>query len=116
MKQNLIDILKSRGFPVYLQGSLNVDAKYPDSFFTFWNFETPEGAFYDNQANLSFWGFWIYFYSSDPILVETEIDAIIKLLKSNGYVVTGKGEDADSGRDTHTGRMITVYKQEVYNE
>lgn len=114
MKHNLTLLLSSRGFPVRMQGSLNPDRRFPDSFFTYWNFETPEGAFYNNNAHLATWGFWIYFYSIDPELVETEIDAIIKLLKSNGYIVVGRGEDADSGRETHTGRMITVYKEEVY--
>lgn len=113
MKENLYELLKSRKFPVYLQGSLNVDAKYPNSFFTYWNFESPEGHFYDNKAHGVIWGFWVYFYSNNPRTVETETNAIINLLKENGYVVDGRGEDVSSGRETHTGRMITVYKMEV---
>lgn len=114
MKHNLTLLLMSRGFPVRMQGSLNPDGRYPDSFFTYWNFESPEGAFYDNNAHLATWGFWVYFYSNDPELVETETKAVIQLLKEKGYIVVGKGEDVNSGRDTHTGRMLTVYKQEVY--
>ena len=113
MKQHLYELLKSRKFPVHLQGSLNVDAKYPDSFFTYWNFNSPEGQFYDNKSHQVVWGFWVYFYSNNPKVVETEMNAIIKLLKENGYIVDGRGEDVTSGRETHTGRMITVYKMEV---
>lgn len=112
MKNKLIDILESRGFPVFLQGSLNADGKYPDTFFTFWNFETPDGQFYDNESHSAVWGFWVFIYSNDPETVETEETTIRKLLKENGFILSGR-EDADSGRETHTGRMITVYFMEV---
>ena len=49
MKEDLITLLKTLNYPVFLQGSLNSEADYPDSFFTFWNFETPETAYYSND-------------------------------------------------------------------
>lgn len=113
MKQKLIEILETCGFPVSLQGSLSPTAEYPDSFFTFWNFDTPDSMHYDNEAHSAVWGFWVFFYSNDPELVETETEKIRLLLKQNGFIVPGRGEDADSGRDTHTGRMLTVYFMEV---
>lgn len=113
MKKNLIDVLESRGFPVFLQGSLSPEEKYPETFFTFWNFETPEGAFYDNDAHSAYWGFWVFLYSEDPEIVERETETIRKLLKENGFILQGRGEDVDSGRETHTGRMLTLYYMEV---
>ena len=70
MKAELITALNTFGYPVFLQGSLDTDEAYPDSFFTFWNFETPEGEFYDDEAHMAVWGFWVYFYSTNPQLVE----------------------------------------------
>ena len=113
MKQKLINILESIGFPVFLQGSLNPDQNYPDTFLTFWNFETPEGQFYDNESHSAVWGFWVFLYSNDPEIVETESEKIRKLLKENGFILQGRGEDANSGRETHTGRMLTLYYMEV---
>lgn len=109
MKQRLIDILESRGYSAYLQGSFNDDAEYPSSFWTFWNFETPETQFYDNASNSAVWGFWVYFYSDDPEKIELEISETIKLLKENGCIISGRGEDVASDTPTHTGRMFTVY-------
>ena len=113
MKKKLINILESIGFPVFLQGSLNPDQIYPDTFLTFWNFETPEGLFYDNDSHSAAWGFWVFLYSNDPEIVETETEKVRKLLKENGFILQGRGEDANSGRDTHTGRMLTLYCMEV---
>ena len=51
MKSELIEILETLGFPVFLQGSLNSVEEYPDNFFTFWNFDTPEAAYYSDNPN-----------------------------------------------------------------
>ena len=109
MKQRLIDMVEMLGFPVYLQGSLDEETIYAESFFTYWNFETPEGQFYDNDSHSAIWGFWLYFYSSDPEKVETVPKQLISILRSNGVIVQGRGSDISSDVDTHTGRMITCY-------
>lgn len=114
MKKKLIELLESLNYPVFLQGSLNNEAEYPDTFFTFWNFETPEGSFYNNAASKAVWGFWIYIYSDNPELVEAELEKARSLLKEAGYITSGKGEDVASDVDTHTGRMIEVYFIENY--
>lgn len=116
MKKKLIDILESRGYKAYLQGSFTADEMLPESFWTFWNFDTPAGMHYDNAAHRALWSYWIYFYSVDPETVETEIKETIKLLKDNGITVDGFGQDADSGVQTHTGRMLTVYIPEYLEE
>lgn len=114
MKSDLIALLQTLNYPVFLQGSLNANEAYPDTFFTFWNFETPESAYYDNDADRAIWGFWIYFYSTNPLLVETEPEKARKLLKQNGYILEGKANDISVDRPTHTGAFFTVFKFENY--
>lgn len=114
MKEQLIELLETFNFPVFLQGSLNPNEQYPDSFFTFWNFDTPEASFYDNNAGRAVWGFWIYFYSTDPEKVETMPENARKLLKSNDWILQGKANDISVDRPTHTGAFFTAYKFENY--
>lgn len=116
MKEELISLLNTLEYPVFLQGSLQDTESYPQSFFTFWNFSTPEAAFYDNDAGRAVWGFWIYFYSTSPLLVETEPEKARKLLKQNGYILDGKAHDIAVDKPTHTGALFTVYKYENYQE
>ena len=58
------------------------------------------------------WDFTIYFYSTDPALVNTKIVDAKNLLKQNGWVVAGKGYDVPSDEPTHTGRAIDVLYKE----
>lgn len=114
IKNDLVALLESLGYPVFLQGSLNPDERYPESFFTFWNFSTPEAAFYNDAANRAVWGFWIYFYSVDPHLVEQVPEEARQLLKSNDWIIQGKATDINVDRPTHTGAFFTTYKFEDY--
>lgn len=116
MKAALIALLETFGFPVFLQGSLDTDEAYPESFYTFWNFETPEGAFYDDNANRAVWGFWVYFYSNNPQLVEEKTEAARQLLKTNGWIPQGKPHDIPADVKTHTGAFFEVFGIENYNE
>ena len=116
MKSELTALLETFGYPVFLQGSLDTAEDYPESFFTFWNFETPESAFYDNDANRAVWGFWVYFYSTDPKLVEEKTEAARQLLKSNNFVPNGKPNDISVDVSTHTGAFFEVYGIENYTE
>ena len=110
MRDELIKILEATGFPASMQGTIG---NYPESFYTFWNFETPE-TYYDNNPVNAIWGFWIYFFSTDPALVESETSAAIARLRAAGWIVAGRGEDALSDEPTHTGRRLTIYKKENY--
>ena len=106
MKENLIQILSTFGYPVKLQGTISQNEKYPDSFFTFWNNDTYDGSHYDNNAISFIWNFTINFYSNNPALVNTVLLQARVLLKQNGWIVSGKGADVPSDEATHTGRSI----------
>lgn len=116
MKAELITILKTFGYPVFLQGSLNPNEQYPDSFFTFWNFDNPENAFYDNDPNRCVWGFWVYFYSTDPEKVEKTPEQARQALRAAGWVVEGKPNDISVDRPTHTGAFFTAFGWENYED
>ena len=117
MKNYLIDLIKQVNTNVFLQGSLNSSDDYLDSFLTFWNFETPEGQFYDNDSNRATWGFWVYVYSNDPEELETMEKSLIDIFKKEkNIILSGKGIDVTSDVNTHTGRMLTVYLIENYGE
>ena len=113
MKNELITQLETFGYPVYLQGSLTDSDPYPDSFFTFLNRSTYADGFYDND-NISYdWEFTIYFYSNNPVLVDTKLRDAINLLKTKGWICPDLGFDVISDEKTHTGRATTVYYKEV---
>lgn len=112
MKDLLIQTVEALGYPVILQGSLSEDESYPDSFFTFWNNDTPDGSHYDNEAIDYVWDFDLNFYSTDPALVNTKLLEAKSLLKQQGFIVRGKGYDVMSDEPTHTGRGINILKIE----
>ena len=114
MKDKLIKLLEPLGYPVRLHGSLNPDEEYPETFFTFWNFETPEGSFYDNAAHEAIWGFWLYLYSDDASVLEKVLEEARHVLITNNWSADSRGEDVASDVSTHTGRMIEVYYIENY--
>lgn len=113
MEDKLIELLETFGYPVYRQGSLSNDATYPDSFFTFWNNQSPDHAFYDNTEYGTEWDFDVNFYSNDPDLTYSKLLEAKALLKQNGWVVPGKGHDVMSDEPSHTGRGISALFLEV---
>lgn len=112
MKDLLIETLKPLGYPIFQQGSLHKDEPYPDSFFTFWNNDSSDDAFYDNKPHKTIWNFDLNFYSTDPDFTNTKLLEGKELLKAQGFIVSGKGYDVPSDEITHTGRGINVLKTE----
>lgn len=108
MKDALITLLETFGYPVRLQGSFAENEQYPDSFFTFWNNDTTDGAHYDNDAINYIWDFDVNFYSINPTLVNTVLLDARTLLKNNGWIISGKGYDVATDEPTHTGRAINA--------
>ena len=109
MKELLIELLSTFGYPVFLQGTLSPETPYPDDFFTFWNRDTEGAVYYDNDDHATEWEFDVNFYSNNPVNVNTKLDSAVQLLKSHGFIISGKGRDVASDEITHTGRGVTAY-------
>jgi len=112
MKEKLIDALTALGYPVYLQGT--APQNYPDHFITFWTIDTPAAAEFDNALMLTEWQFYVYFYSTDPELLQSGAAAIRAALKAAGFTPQGKGRDLLSDEPTHTGwvQQFSIYEEE----
>lgn len=101
MKELLYNTLSALGYPVYLQGT--APETYPDSFVTYWTINTPAAAEFDNALMVTEWQFYVYFYSTDPALVQSVPETIRRTLKAAGFIPQGKGRDLLSDEPTHTG-------------
>lgn len=113
VKELLLKVIEDNtSLPIYLQGSLSDTKDYPESFFTFWNNDTMDGEFYDNEENVTTWDFDLNFYSTDVQLVNTIFEDLKRPLKEAGFIVDGVGYDLLSDVDTHTGRGINIIYQE----
>lgn len=108
MKDLLIKTLETFGYPIFQQGSLNIDELYPETFFTFWNNVTDENSHYNNKPNNYVWNFDLNVYSSDPNKVDVLLIKAKEKLIKEGFIVGGKGYDVASDEPTHTGRGINV--------
>lgn len=114
VKQKLIDVLESFNLPVFLQGSLQDDVEYPDSFFTFWNNDTFDDDYYNNVETATVWSFDVNYYSNEPESVNAMLLQAKAALKKQGFIVGGKGYDVASDEPTHTGRGIEIEYIERY--
>ena len=109
VKSLLIDTLTEEfNLPVILQGSLSNDDAYPDAFFTFWNNDTTDNAFFDNAETQVIWDFDLNYYSNDPASVNSVLLEAKQLLKAIGFIPDGSGYDVLSDEPTHTGRGINL--------
>lgn len=102
--------------PVLLQGSLGADEKYPDTFFTFWCVDNVDKSHYDNDVTSYEWEYDLNCYSTDPLTVTNTIREAVKVLKSAGFVISGKGHDVASDEPTHTGKGIKILYLEEENK
>lgn len=109
MDDKLRETLQPLGYPVRLQGSLLPDENYPDHFFTYWNDDSEGSSFYNNEEGAIVWAYSLNFYSKDPTLTHSKLMEAKKLLKKEGFTVTGGGYDVASDEPTHTGRGISVF-------
>lgn len=110
--RNLLQSKLKNIYPAYPQGSLSPE-EYPESFFTYWCYEHTE-KFADNEPVGANWGFWVYYYSSDPRTHKEALQEATKALRAEGFIIADPGVDADSGKRSHTGQMITAKYIESY--
>ena len=123
-KDKLIEVLTKMGYQegktIFQQGSMPEELEYPSSFWTFWNIDTPDDGFYDNEPTRAIWSFYLWFFSNDPTKINTELEAATKSLKKNGWIIgSRKGHDVASDVNTHSGRYTTIYfieREELNNE
>lgn len=91
---------------VYLQGTLNPNVAYPNTFITFFINDSEFDAFYDNSANkVDFYGS-VMIYSNDADTIANMLPYIIVGMKAFGFIPQGMGNDIPSDVDTHTGWAI----------
>ena len=115
MKQKLITALNAFGYPVFLQGTLNPDEAYPNTFITFWTEYTADNAHFENKTNSIDWSFSVILYSNDPEIVNTKPDEIRAALRAAGFIPQGKGQDIPSDEPTHTGwAMDFIITENLY--
>lgn len=108
MEDRLIEIVESLGYEVYRQGSLSENDDYPKTFFTYWNSDSPNTSFYDNNEHGTIWMFDVNVYSIDSELAYKLLLDARSALKQNGFIVTSKGYDLTTDEPTHTGRGMEV--------
>lgn len=107
MKQKLINALTGCGFvegeTLFLQGTINPAAAYPETFVTFWTDSTDDNGHFDNGVVSVDWSFSVILYSSYAGIVNTKPAEIRAALKAAGFIPQGKGTDIMSDEPTHTG-------------
>lgn len=108
MKDELIEILETFGYPVIEQGTLGENEEYPNTFFTFWNDDSYDGSHYDNSAVSWVWQFDVNVYSTDPNKVNSLLLEAKAPLVAAGWIISGKGHNVASDVETHTGRGMTA--------
>ena len=115
MKDLLISILE-RFTPgeVYLQGTINPDKKYPDSFITFFVTGSSHEDYYDGEADRVDRHVSVMYYSNDPNNVEYVPPTIIRALKEEGFVPQNAGIDLLCDQPTHTGCAMDFIYPEYY--
>jgi hypothetical protein len=88
---------------VFLQGTVDADVPYPESFITFFTDYTEDRKFFDDDVASIDWSFTVIFYSSDPELIASVPAEITTALKAQGFIPQGRGRDIPSDVPTHTG-------------
>lgn len=113
----LEEVFEKLGVPYYRQGSFSSEDDYEDtSFFTFWNPNTEEGAFYDDKSHKAIWHWNIFYYTCDPSTIYSKLEEFSKLAKETGFILDGRGHDIQSDRPDYPGRTITVIYIEDYEK
>lgn len=97
---------------VFLQGTLNSEAEYPQKFVTFFVSMTELNAYYDNDPNEANFYISVIFYSDNPAEIPIYAQSIMDRLYQAGFILEDAGNDVLSGIHTHTGwAMDFIYSK-----
>ena len=113
MFEKLEEIFKEMGVDYFRQGSYG-DEEYPAHFFTFWNADTPEGGYYDNEAHKCVYVWYVYFYTNNPSEIYSTLDDFIKRAKGKGFILKSRGNDAPTDDKAFLGRYVVLNYVENY--
>lgn len=116
MWSKLEEVFEALGYPYARQGSFQEGETPPESLFTFWNADTPEEGFYDNQAHKAVWVWYVYAYTKNANLIYTMIDEFINEAKKKGFIMDGKAHDIPSDAPDYFGRYVALRYVENYSE
>ena len=105
--EELFSIFEEMGYEYHRQGSLT-DETYPDSFFTYWNIDTPNTKHRDNDVKEYSIDLMVYWYTNNASLIYSVMDEFIRQAKLKGFIVTGKAYDGNADKDNYFGRLVPV--------
>lgn len=108
MWEELEKVFEELGLPYFRQGSLAEGETLPDTFITFWNGETPEGEFYDNEAHRVVWTWAISFYTKDAGLIYRLPEEFLKIAKKYKFIPQGRAYDLASGMVDFFARFVKI--------
>jgi hypothetical protein len=116
VKENLISILETFcPNNVFLQGTINPNVKYPDTFCTFFIQDSDCDAFYDDNPHCVNWSGAVMIYSTNPETIVSILSNVITSMRKNGFIPQGCGNDIPTYVETHTGWAIDfIYKENIY--
>ena len=98
----LISTLESLKYPVFLQGTYSGD-DYPETFFTYYVNDAPDGQHYDDKTTSWNWDTTIIVYTKDPTLLSTLPETARGALKAAGFISQGKGHNVFSDDPNYAG-------------
>lgn len=113
-KKKLIEALQSIGFvdgeTIFLQGKFPANKTYPDEFVTYQT-STEDGTHYSDDVLFTTWNITVNYFSISNRQLESRVAEIRNALKAIKFIAQGKGEDAMSDEQSHTGwRMTFIFK------
>lgn len=106
----LYNTLKQFNLPIYLQGSIGADEKYPDHFITYWIPDSTDSSHYNNNVHTVDWYVTVIYYTNDMNTIMSKSAEILSALRAVGFIPQGKGNFIPSDEATHTGwTMDLIY-------
>lgn len=105
--QELFNLFDEMGYEYFRQGSL-ADEDYLDSFFTFWNYDSPNLKIRDNVSKVFSEHVMVYFYTNKASLIYSVMDDFITRAKLKGFKVEGRAYDTPADKENYYGRLVRI--------